>query len=98
SRLAFKPSARLHTVQIPVNVQLQENRRMIRRPARRFRLDSAKPKRSQIKLLDKDIDHSNGVVLADPVFRALRKQRALPAIDPFNETLHPIPPQIARES
>ena len=29
--------------------------------------------------------HANGIVLADPVFQAFRKQRGLTAIDPLNE-------------
>jgi len=39
----------------------------------------------QIKLLDGDVDHANGIVLADPVFQAFRKQRALTAIHALNE-------------
>ena len=38
------------------------------------------------------------IVLVDPVFKALRKQRRLPAIDPLNKAPHPTPPQIASES
>src|SRR5258707_4959432 len=38
------------------------------------------------------------IVLANPVFQAFRKQRALPAIRALNEAPHPILPQIARES
>src|SRR6266536_5263184 len=53
---------------------------------------------NQIEFADKDVDYANRIVLADPVFKALRKQGALPTIRPFNEALHPIPPQIARES
>ena len=52
----------------------------------------------QIELFDEDIDHANGIVLADPVFRAFRKQRGLTAINSLNEAPHPILPQIARES
>src|SRR5450830_2083148 len=71
---------------------------MIRRPARYLGIDPAKPKFGQIEFLDKDIDHANRIVLADPVCHAFRKQRALPAIRPLNEALHLIPPQIVRES
>src|SRR6202040_4113986 len=52
----------------------------------------------QIEFFDEDIDHANGIVLADPVFQAFRKQRGLTAIDSLNEAPHPILPQIARES
>ena len=49
----------------------------------------------QIEFIDKDVDHPNGIILANPVFQAFGKQRALPAIQPLNEAPHPIPPQIA---
>ena len=71
---------------------------MIRRPAGCLGIDPAKPKLGQIEFLDKDVNHPNRIVLADPVFQAFRKQRALPAIRPLNKALHPIPPQIAQES
>src|ERR1019366_6883476 len=90
--------ARLDPVEIAVDVELQQHRWMIRRPARYLGIDPAKPKFGQIEFLDKDIDHANRIVLADPVCHAFRKQRALPAIRPLNEALHLILPQIARES
>src|ERR1039458_7734118 len=90
--------ARLDPVEIAVDVELQQHRWMIRRPARYLGIDPAKPQIRQIEFLDKDIDHANRIVLADPVCHAFRKQRALPAIRPLNEALHLILPQIARES
>jgi hypothetical protein len=36
---------------------------------------------------DKDIDHADGIVLADPVFQAFRKERALPAIRALNKAI-----------
>ncbi len=74
---------------------------MIRRPAGCLGIDPAEPKLGQIEFVDKDVNHANGIVLADPVFQAFRKQRALSAIHPLNEAPHVIPrdlPQIARES
>jgi hypothetical protein len=47
---------------------------------------------SSIHASSKDVDHPNRIVLADPVFQAFRKQRALPAIRALNEALHLIPP------
>src|SRR5471032_475779 len=71
---------------------------MIRRPTGYLGFDPAEPKLSQIKFIDKDIDDTNRIVLADPVFKAFRKQRALPTISPFNEAPHPILPKTAQES
>jgi hypothetical protein len=58
----------------------------------------AEPKLGQIEFVDKDVDHANGAVLADPIFQTFGKQRALATIRPFNEALHPIPRKPARES
>src|SRR5208283_2423799 len=93
-----KPSARLNPIEIAVNIELQQHRWMIRRPTGRFGIDPAKAKLAQIELLDKDVNHPNRIVLADPVFQAFRKQRALPAIRARNKALHPTPPQITQES
>src|SRR6266567_4553183 len=72
---------------------------MIGRAARCFRIDPAEPVLSQIEPLDKDVNHANRIVLANPVFQAFRKQRALPAIRALNEAPHPILPRIiSRES
>jgi hypothetical protein len=64
---------------------------LIRRPAGYFGIYPAEPKLGKIEFAGKDVDHPNGIVPADPVFQALRKQRALTAIRPFNEAPHLIP-------
>ena len=96
--LTLEPSTRLNPIEIAVNVELQQNRRMIRRPTGCFRIDPAKAKLAQIEFLNKNVDHANGIVLIDPVFQAFRKQRALPTIRALNEAPHPIPPQKHPES
>jgi hypothetical protein len=102
TRLALKPAARLNPIEVAVDVELQQYRRMIRRPTGRLRVDPAKPKIAQIEFVNKDVDHTNGIIRDYPIFQAVQKQRALPPINPFNEALHPIPrnPQgiIPRES
>ena len=67
---------------------------MIRRPASRL----GSHQLAQIEFLDKNVDHPNRIVLADPVFQAFRKQRALSTIRALDKALPPIPPQIAQES
>src|ERR1700682_3311209 len=64
---------------------------MIRRPASCLGSDPVKSKLGEVEFLDKCVDHPDRIVLADPVFQAFRKQRALPAIRAFNKALHPIP-------
>ena len=99
SGLTLEPAARLNPVEIAVDVELQQDRRMIRRPAGYLGIDPAEPKLGKIEFVGKDVDHPNGIVLADPVFQAFRKQRALPAIRAFNEAPHPTLPRIiSRES
>ena len=96
--LTLEPPARLSPVEIAVDIQLQQDRRMIRRPASRLGINPVKSQLGQVEFLNKNVDHPNRIVLANPVFQAFRKQRALPAIGALNEAPHPIPPQIAQES
>src|SRR5262245_49527983 len=62
---------------------------MIARPASCLGSNPVKSQFRQIKLINKDIDHPNRIVLIDPVFQAFGKQCALLAIRALNETLHP---------
>jgi len=50
----------------------------------------------QIEFINEDVNHLNGIVLINPVFQTLGKQRALPAIRALNKALHPIPRSNAR--
>ena len=71
--LTLKPPARLNPVEIAVNIELQQHRRMIRRPTSRLRIDPVKSQLGKVEFLDKNVDHPNRIVLADPVFQAFRK-------------------------
>jgi hypothetical protein len=53
---------------------------MVRRAASGLGIDPAEPKLGKIELVNEDINHPNRIVLTDPVFQRLRKQRALTAI------------------
>src|SRR5438128_4489980 len=48
---SFQAPARLHPVEVSVDVNLQQRRRMIGRPSCRLRLNSAKVQAGQIKLI-----------------------------------------------
>jgi hypothetical protein len=50
------------------------------RPAIRLGIKPAKMKLGQIKTANKNVDHTNRIVLAYPIFQAFRKQRDLLAI------------------
>lgn len=69
--LALQPPARLHTVEIAVDVELQQNCRVVGGPARRLGDRPGKAQRSQIKRFDEGLDHMGWVVLIDPVVQAL---------------------------
>ena len=90
--LALKPPARLNPVEIPVNIKLQKNRRVVGRPACRCRLDAFEAEISQIERIDKAINYTNGIALLDPLIEAFRQQRRLSAIGTLNEALHESPP------
>src|SRR6476620_2447202 len=64
---------------------------MVRRPSGDFGSNSLKPEQSQIEPLDNYVDDANRIVVANPVFQAVRKQRDLPAIGALNEASHPDP-------
>ena len=80
--LPLEPTARLNPVEIAVDVELQQIARMIGRPAGRQRRDPVKAETPKIELIDEDVDRPNRVVVADPVFQALGKQRALAGSTP----------------
>src|SRR5215469_7406576 len=89
--LPFKPPARLHPIEIAVDVELQQHRGMIPRPPGRLSVNPTELKIRQIKFIDKNIDHTNWIVLANPILQTFGEQRALPSILPFNDALHLIP-------
>ena len=89
--LALKPPARLHPIEVAVDVKLQENRGMIGRPPGRLRLHPCEPEFGKIERIDERIDHTNRIILVDPVIEAFGQQRRLPAIRSLDKALHPIP-------
>src|SRR5436305_9399681 len=78
--LPLQPPARLHPIEISVDVNLQQRRRVIGRPSCRFRCNAPKAQRAQIKLIDKDGDRPDWIVLAQIVTQPLGNQRARTAI------------------
>jgi len=64
---------------------------MISWPPRLRRFDPFKSQFREIEQIDECFNHSNRIVLLDPVVQAFRKQCRLSAIRPLNEALHSIP-------
>ena len=63
--LALQPPARLHAIEVAVNIKLQQDRGMVARSARRP--SELETKIRKIKPLDERIDHTNRVLVVDPV-------------------------------
>ena len=53
---------------------------MIGRPAGGLGHDTVEPDLTQVDRIHKGVDHTDGIVLVDPVIQTLRKQRGLIAI------------------
>ena len=88
ARFAFQTAARLNLVEVTVNIKLQQNRWVITRPASCQGFNSAKAQATQIKLINKHIDHANGIVLANIIVQSFGEQSALAAVFSLNKTLH----------
>jgi len=72
-RFTFQTTARLHPVEVTVDVELQKNRGVIgRSPGRPWR-NPVETQAAKIELIDKYINHPNRVVVTDPVFQPIRK-------------------------
>src|SRR5206468_10788627 len=58
-RFPFQPPARLEAVEVAVEVNLQQRRGMIGRPARRRRRHPRKSQGGQLQFVDEDLDYPN---------------------------------------
>ena len=68
--LAFQSPARLHTIEIAIDVEFQQHRGMIGGPTRRCRFHANEPQIGQVERIDESINHTNWIVLIDPGIRA----------------------------
>ncbi len=76
-RLGFKPTAGADPVQVPINIELQEVARCIRRTAHLFRHNLGKTQLSQIQAVNKRIDHTNWIVNTNQIVQNFREKRRL---------------------
>src|SRR5438067_2231711 len=65
--LPLQAPARLHPIEVSVDVNLQQRRRMVGRPSCCRWLDATKAEPCQIKLIDKDIDRPDRIILTQIV-------------------------------
>ena len=85
--LPLKPAAGLDAVEVAVDVQLQQHRRMITWPSRR-RGDHRKAKPIQIQRIDEGLDHSHRIIGIDIILQRRRQKRSLSTIRAFDEAMH----------
>ena len=86
--LAFKAAARLNTVQVTVDIDLEHHLGVIRRPTCQRWFDAFKPKLVKIKLIYKDINNAHGICVGHVVIKRFREEKALRTIVALNEPLH----------
>ena len=76
-RLALQTPAGRDAVQVAVDVDLEQHRRVVRRPPRRRRISAGKAQLLQIELFDEGVDRADRIVFGDVVVQTLGQQRDL---------------------
>lgn len=88
-RLSLKATAGRDAVQVAVDEELHQNRRVIARATGSGGHTTLETERQKIELLDEEVDDTNQVILADPVLQTIREKRDLVSVDAADETRHP---------
>jgi hypothetical protein len=88
---ALQPPTGGNVVQVAVDEELEQDRRVIAWPPRPRRRRALEPKLGQVQLFDEKIDDADEMILADTVLQSLGKQRRLPSVDAFDEPCHACP-------
>ena len=82
---AVRASARRNTIEIAVNVYLEQRRRMIAGPSSFKRHNPTKAKLAKIKTFNESINCTNQIVLRHVVVKHGREKRALAPVNPFHK-------------
>jgi len=85
--LTLQTPTGLNAIQIAVDINLEQYRRMIRGPPRSCGRGSVEAEIMEIKLIDKDVDYAHRIVLGDIIFEILGQQDSLLTVFAFNESL-----------
>jgi hypothetical protein len=92
ARLGLKTPAGLESVEVAVDVDLQQRAGVVRRPTRVRRLGALKAHAPEIELVDEHVDHPHRAVFIDPVVETLGEEKCLRPIDALDESAHsPLP-------
>ena len=87
-RLPLQAAARLDAIEVPVDVDLEQRTRVIRRPATGLAIDCLEAQRAQVERFNEAIDHPHWVVFVDIVFKPIGEQKPLRTINAIHESLH----------
>jgi hypothetical protein len=85
---SFQPSARLNAVEIAVDIDLQQDRRVISRTACVSGNSAVKTQGDQVEFVDENVDYTHWIGVADVIVEALGKQGALTPMFTLNKALH----------
>src|SRR4029077_6566922 len=75
--------------EVPINVYLEQRRRMIAGPPSFQRTKATKAKLAKVKTINESVNCANQIVLRHIVFKFGWEQTALAPINPFHEARHP---------
>jgi hypothetical protein len=89
--LALQPPTGGNAVQVAVNEELEQDRRVIAWPPRPRRRRPLEPKVGKVQLFDEQVDDAHEMILADPVIQPLGKQPRLAPVDALDEPCHACP-------
>ncbi|MNL21791.1 hypothetical protein D3C87_1430960 [compost metagenome] len=89
--LTLKPAAGLNPIEVAVDIDLQQDRGMVGRTPRCSRINTFKPKCTQVEFIDENVDHSDWIFFGYVIVQALRQQSHLRPGLAFNESLHDRP-------
>ena len=84
----FQASAGLDAVEVAIQVELEQYRRMIGRAACGRRGNPGKSQRAQVQFVDEDFNCANRIVFRYVVIQTLGKQGNLCPVFAFDESLH----------
>src|SRR5262249_14091417 len=94
--LALEPPARLHAIEIAVDVELEVDRGEIPGPSDAQGPAGLEAQFLQINPVNDRIDDANRIILADPVIEAPRQQRQLPPTRLLNDPRHLSPRRFSK--
>lgn len=87
-RFTFEAATRLGPVEVTVDVDLQQDGRVVRRAASFGGNHATDAQQTKIEFIDKHIDYSHRIGVRDVIIQALGQQCALTSVLALDVTLH----------